>query len=80
MFVLYFYFNFEYVKWRARHRHISQERMGSLAKRRLLDRLTKIKLPRVKPSGKVIAKPVGKALRVSGPIELIHSDIWTHKS
>jgi len=51
--------------------------MERLAKEDLLDRLTRIKLPRCKPylAGKATIKPFSKAMRGSSPLELIHSDI-----
>jgi len=51
--------------------------MGRLAKEGLLDRLTKVKLPRCEPclAGKATIKPFSKAMRASSPLELMHSDI-----
>jgi len=51
--------------------------MNRLAKEGLLDRLTKVKLPRCKSclAGKATAKPFGKASRATTPSELIHYDI-----
>lgn len=67
----------ESVKWHARLGHIGQDRMSRLAKGGLLDQLTKVELPRCEPclAGKATKKPFGKAMRVSVPLELIHSDI-----
>ena len=69
--------NSESVKWHARLGHVGQDRMGRLAKEGLLDRLTRVKLPRCEPclAGKATIKPFGKAMRASSPLELIHSDI-----
>jgi len=53
--------------------------MGRLAKEGLLDRLTRVKLPRCEPclAGKATIKPFSKAMRDwSSPLELIHSDIF----
>jgi len=52
--------------------------MSRLAKEGLLDRITKVKLPRCESylAGKATAKPFGKASRMSNPLELIHSDIY----
>jgi len=68
---------FDSVKWRARLGYIGQDRMNRLAKEGLLDRLTKVKLPRCESclAGKAIAKPFGKASRAITPLKLIHSDI-----
>jgi len=51
--------------------------MGRLAKEGLLDRLTRVKLPKCEPclAGKTTIKPFSKAMRASGPLKLIHSDI-----
>ena len=51
--------------------------MNRLAKEGLLDRLTKVKLPRCESclAGKATTKPFGKASRAATPLELIHSDI-----
>ena len=57
--------------------HVGQDRMGRLAKEGLLDRLTRVKLPRCEPclAGKATIKPFSKPMRASSPLELIHSDI-----
>jgi len=77
-YVSYFDSNSESVKWHARLGHVGQDRMGMLAKEGLLDRLTRVKLPRCEPClvGKTTIKPFGKAMRASSPLELIHSDIY----
>jgi len=64
--------------WHARLGHFGQDRMSRLAKEGLLDQLTKVKLPKRESclAGKATAKPLGKALRESSPLELIHSDIY----
>ena len=51
--------------------------MGRLAKEGLLDRLTRVKLPRCEPclAGKATIKPFSKAMRASNLLELIHFDI-----
>ena len=48
-----------------------------LAKEGLLNRITKVNLPRYKlcPANKATTKPFGKASRALNPLELIHSDI-----
>jgi len=77
-YVSYFDFNSESIKWHARLGHMGQDRMGRLAKEGLLDRLTRVKLPRCEPclAGKATIKPFSKAMRDwSSPLELIHSDI-----
>ena len=59
----------------ARLDHIGQDRMNRAAKEGLLDRLTKVKLPRCESclAGKATAKPFGKASRASSPLELIYN-------
>jgi len=76
-FVSFFDSNSESVKWDVRFVHVSQDRMGRLAKRNLLDRLTRVKLPRCESclAGKETIKPLRKATRLSSALELIHSDI-----
>ena len=51
--------------------------MSWLAKEGLLDQFTKVKLPKYESclAGKATAKPFGKALRASSPLELIQSAI-----
>ena len=51
--------------------------MNRLAKEGILDRSTKVKLPRCESclAGKATEKPFGKASRAITPLELIHSDI-----
>jgi len=49
VFVSYFDSSFEYVKWHTRVGHVGHDRMGRLAKEGLLDRLTRVKLPRCEP-------------------------------
>jgi len=68
----------ESFKWHTRLGHFSQDRMSRLAKEGLLDRLTKVKLPKCESclAGKATAKPFGKASRESSPLELIHFDIY----
>ena len=80
-FVSYFDSNSEYVKWHARLGHVGQDRISRLAKEGLLDRLTRIKLPRCESclAGKTTIKPFGKALRASSPLEVIHLDICEPK-
>jgi len=56
-------------------------RMNKLTKKRILNRLTNVKMPRCESclASKATVKPFGKASRASSPLELIHSDIcWTH--
>jgi len=76
-FVSYFDSNSESVKWHARLSHVGQDRMGRLARKGLLDRLTRVNLPRYEPclAGKATIKPFSKAMRASSPLKLIHSDI-----
>ena len=61
--------------WHARLGHVGQDRMGRLAKKGLLDRLTRVKLPRYKPclANKATIKLFSKAIRASSSLELIHS-------
>jgi len=51
--------------------------MRRLAKEGLLDRLTRVKLPRCEPclASKATIKPFSKAMKASSPLELIRSDI-----
>ena len=51
--------------------------MGRLAKEGLLDRLTRVKLPRCEPClvDKATIKTFSKPIRASSPLELIDSDI-----
>jgi len=51
--------------------------MRRLTKEGLLDRLTRVKLPRCEPclAGKATMEPFSKAMSASSPLELIHSDI-----
>jgi len=77
VYVSYFDSNSESVKWHARLGYVGQDRRGRLAKEGLLDRITRVKLPRCEPclAGKAIIKHFSKAIRASSPLELIHSDI-----
>jgi len=52
--------------------------MNRLGKKGLLDRLTKVKLPRCESclSCKAIVKPFGRASTALSPLEIIYSDIW----
>ena len=69
--------NSESIEWHARLGHVGQDRIGRLPNEGLLDRLTRVKLPRCEPcfAGKATIKAFGKAMRASSPLELIHSDI-----
>jgi len=51
--------------------------MSKLAKEGLLDQLTRVKLPRRERclASKASIKPFSKAMRVSIPLEIIHSNI-----
>jgi len=59
IFVLYYNSNSESVKWHARLGHVGQDRINRLAKEGLLDRLTRVKLPRCESclAGKATMKP-----------------------
>jgi len=76
-FVSYFDSNSESVKWQARLNHMGEDRIGRLAKEGLLDRLTRVKLPKCEPclAGKATINSFSKAMRVSSLLELIHSDM-----
>jgi len=77
VFVSHFDSDLESIKWHAGLSHIGQDRMSWLAKEGLLDQFTKVKLPKYESclAGKATAKPFGKALRASSPLELIQSAI-----
>ena len=51
--------------------------MSRLTKEGLLEQLARVKLPRYESclAGKAFTKPFDKAMRASGPLELIRSDI-----
>jgi len=76
-FVSYFDSNSESIKWHARLRYVGQDRMGRLVKESLLDRITRVKLPRCEPclAGKTTIKPFNKAMTESSPLESIHFNI-----
>ena len=76
-FVSYFDSNSESVKWHTRLGHVGQARINRLAEESLLDRLTRVKLPKCESylAGKSTMKAFGKAPRASGPLELFHSNI-----
>jgi len=76
-FVSHFDSNFEFVKWHARHGHVDQDRKSGRAKEGLLNRPTRIKLPRCKPclAGKATIKLFGKSIRAQSTLELIYSNI-----
>ena len=55
--------------------HVGQDQMGRVAKKGLLDRLTRVKLSRCEPclAGKATIKPFSKTMRASSLLELILS-------
>uniref|UniRef100_A0A2N9GDW0 Reverse transcriptase Ty1/copia-type domain-containing protein n=1 Tax=Fagus sylvatica TaxID=28930 RepID=A0A2N9GDW0_FAGSY len=69
--------DYDEMNWHARLGHIGQDRMTRLAREGLLGPLAKVNLPTCKHclAGKSTRKPFGKGIRVTVPLELIHSDV-----
>ena len=65
------------VMWHVRLGHMRKDRLARLAREGLLGSITNVSLPMCELclAGKAYRKPFGKALRVTHPLELVHSDI-----
>jgi hypothetical protein len=65
------------MNWHVRLRHIGQDKMIRLAREGLLGPLAKVNLPTCEHclAGKSTRKPFGKGIKVTVPLELIHSDV-----